>query len=67
MVAERHAATPAQIALAWALAQGPHIVPIPGTKRVRHLEENAAAAAIRLTAVDLAELNDLPEVTGTRY
>jgi aryl-alcohol dehydrogenase-like predicted oxidoreductase len=66
-VAERHDATPAQIALAWVLAQGPHIVPIPGTARLRHLEENAAAAAIRMDALDLAELNDLPEVTGTRY
>ncbi len=67
VVAERHDATPAQIALAWVLAQGPHIVPIPGTRRLRHLEENAAAAAIRLDAHDLADLSDLPEVTGTRY
>jgi aryl-alcohol dehydrogenase-like predicted oxidoreductase len=66
-VADRHAATPAQIAIAWVLAQGPHIVPIPGTRRLRHLEDNAAASAIRLGAEDLAELNDLPEVTGTRY
>jgi aryl-alcohol dehydrogenase-like predicted oxidoreductase len=66
-VAGRHDATPAQIALAWVLAQGTHIVPIPGTRRLRHLEDNAAAAAIRLTGQDLAELNDLPEVTGTRY
>lgn len=66
-VAERHHATPAQIALAWVLAQGPHIVPIPGTRRLRHLEENAAAAAIRLNAHDLAELDELPDVTGTRY
>lgn len=67
VVAERHGATPAQIALAWVLAQGPHIVPIPGTRRLRHLEDNAAASAIRLSAQDLAELNHLPEVTGTRY
>ncbi|MGH2594806.1 MAG: aldo/keto reductase [Actinomycetota bacterium] len=67
MVADRHEATPGQIALAWVLAQGPHIVPIPGTRRLSHLDENAAAAAIRLDARDLAELNDLPEVTGTRY
>ncbi len=66
-VADRHDATPAQIALAWVLAQGPHIVPIPGTKHLRHLEENAAAAAIWLDAHDLSELHDLPEVTGTRY
>lgn len=66
-VAGRHDATLAQIALAWVLAQAPHIVPIPGTRRVRHLEDNAAAAAIGLSAQDLTELNDLPEVTGTRY
>ena len=66
-VADRHGATPAQVALAWVLAQGEHIVPIPGTRRLRHLEDNAAAAEIRLIAEDLAELRDLPEVTGTRY
>jgi aryl-alcohol dehydrogenase-like predicted oxidoreductase len=65
-VAERHGATPAQIALAWTLAQGPHIVPIPGTRRVRHLEENAAAG-ITLEDRDLAELSDLPRVAGNRY
>ena len=66
-VGERHDATPAQIALAWVLAQGPHIVPIPGTKRLRHLEENAEASAIRMNPRDVAELADLPEVTGARY
>lgn len=66
-VADRHGATPAQIALAWVLAQGPHIVPIPGTRRLHHLEDNAGAAAIRLSEQDLAELNDLPDVVGTRY
>lgn len=66
-VADRHGATPAQIALAWVLAQGPHIVPIPGTRRRHHLEENAGASAIRLSTQDLAELHDLPEVMGTRY
>ena len=59
-VAERHDATPAQIALAWVLAQAPHIVPIPGTRRLRHLEENAAAAEIRLNPQDLAELTTSP-------
>jgi aryl-alcohol dehydrogenase-like predicted oxidoreductase len=66
-VADRHGATPAQIALAWLLAQGPSIVPIPGTRRLRHLEDNAAAAAILLTSRDLSELNGLPQATGTRY
>ncbi len=66
-VADRHDATPAQVALAWVLAQGEHIIPIPGTRRLRHLEENAGAAEVSLTSADLAELRDLPEVTGTRY
>ena len=66
-VAQRHRATPAQIALAWLLARDPHIVPIPGTRRLRHLVENAGAADIRLDPRDLAELDDLPEVTGNRY
>ena len=67
-VADRHGATPAQIAIAWVLAQGELIVPIPGTRRLRHLEENASAPRrSRLIAEDLADLHDLPEVTGTRY
>ncbi len=49
--------TPSQRALAWVLAQGDDIVPIPGTKRVRYLEENAAAVAVRLTAAELAEID----------
>ena len=49
--------TPSQLALAWVLAQGRDIVPIPGTKRVRYLEENAAAATIALTADDLAAID----------
>ena len=66
-VAERAGATPAQVALAWVLAQGPHLVPIPGTKTPKYLAENAAAADIRLRAVDLAELDALPAPEGTRY
>jgi aryl-alcohol dehydrogenase-like predicted oxidoreductase len=66
-VADRHGATPAQIAIAWTLAQGPHVIPIPGTRRMRYVEENAAAAAIRLTGKDLAELDALPEAAGSRY
>jgi len=49
--------TASQLALAWVLAQGPDIVPIPGTKRVKYLEQNAAAAAIGLTAEDLAAID----------
>jgi aryl-alcohol dehydrogenase-like predicted oxidoreductase len=66
-VAARHGAAPGQIALAWTLAQGEHVVPIPGTKRFPYLEENAAAADVELTAQDLAELDAVPEAVGTRY
>jgi aryl-alcohol dehydrogenase-like predicted oxidoreductase len=67
VVAARHGATPAQVALAWLLAQGPGVVPIPGTKRVARLEENAAAARLALPAEDLAELDALPAPSGGRY
>jgi aryl-alcohol dehydrogenase-like predicted oxidoreductase len=66
-VATRVGATPAQVALAWLLAQGPQVVPIPGTKRSSRLEENAGAAALTLGADDLAELDDLPAPAGGRY
>ncbi len=55
------------MAIAWCLAQGDHVLPIPGTKRLRYLEENVAAASLRLSPEDLAELDDLPQATGTRY
>lgn len=66
-VATRLDVTAAQVALAWLLAQGSNVVPIPGTKRVSRLEENAAAAAVELGAEDLAELDALPEAVGDRY
>jgi aryl-alcohol dehydrogenase-like predicted oxidoreductase len=69
-VATRLGATPGQVALAWVLHQGPDLVPIPGTKRRRFLEENVAAADIRLTAADVARLDAAlaPEViAGPRY
>jgi aryl-alcohol dehydrogenase-like predicted oxidoreductase len=66
-VAARRDATPAQVALAWLLAQGEHVVPIPGTKRRSRVEENAAAAALELTPEDLAELDALPAPVGSRY
>jgi aryl-alcohol dehydrogenase-like predicted oxidoreductase len=47
----------AQLALAWVLAQGPHIVPIPGTRRLRNLEENLGALEVRLSAAELAQIN----------
>lgn len=66
-VADRLGCTAAQVAIAWVLAQGGHVVPIPGTKKLRYLEENAAAAGVRLGADDLAELDELPEPVGARY
>src|SRR2546425_1066221 len=62
--------TPSQLALAWVLAQGKDIVPIPGTKRVRYLEENAAAAAITLSPAELGALDAVfPQgaAAGERY
>ena len=66
-VAERREVTAAQVALAWLLAKGEHVVPIPGTKRLSRLEENAGAASVELSAEDLAELDALPEAVGERY
>lgn len=67
-VAQRRGATPAQVALAWVLSRGQHVVPIPGTKRVRYLEENVAAIDVTLTAEDLADLDTLAAKTaGDRY
>ena len=59
-VAARHSATPAQIALAWILAQGDDIVPIPGTKRRTYLDDNLGALDVTLTPQDMAELGALP-------
>ncbi|ALG15144.1 aldo/keto reductase [Kibdelosporangium phytohabitans] len=60
--------TPAQLALAWVLAQGEHIVPIPGTRRPERLEENLASTAIRLSDVELTRIDaELPAVVGDRY
>jgi aryl-alcohol dehydrogenase-like predicted oxidoreductase len=67
-LAEEKGITPAQLALAWVLAQGEDIVPIPGTKRREYLEQNAAAADVELTDDDLARINaELPEAAGDRY
>lgn len=66
-VADRRDATSAQIALAWVLAQGRHVVPIPGTKRRRWLEENAAAVDMVLEPTDLADLAALPRSAAPRY
>jgi aryl-alcohol dehydrogenase-like predicted oxidoreductase len=68
--AQTRGVTNAQIALAWLLNKHPHVVPIPGTRQIRYLEQNVAASAITLTSEELATLDALfsPEhVTGTRY
>jgi aryl-alcohol dehydrogenase-like predicted oxidoreductase len=66
-VAERVGASPAQVALAWVLAQGRYVIPIPGTKTPKYLADNAGAAEVSLSAADLAELDGVPAATGTRY
>jgi aryl-alcohol dehydrogenase-like predicted oxidoreductase len=69
-IAERKRATPAQIALAWLLAQRPWIVPIPGTTKLHRLEENIGAASVELTAEDLKEIDAAASritVQGARY
>src|SRR5690349_17251531 len=69
-IGQRKKATPAQIALAWLLAQKPWIVPIPGTTKLHRLEENLGAAAIELTADDLREIDSAASritVHGARY
>ncbi|WP_020138580.1 oxidoreductase [Streptomyces sp. 351MFTsu5.1] len=63
-IAEAHGATPAQIRLAWTLAQGPHVLAIPGTGNPDHLAENVAAGALRLTDDELDTLNSLHHKAG---
>jgi aryl-alcohol dehydrogenase-like predicted oxidoreductase len=66
-VADEVGGTPAQVALAWLLAQGDDIVPIPGTKRVTRLEENVAAGDLVLSAAQVERLSALPAASGDRY
>ena len=69
-LAQRKGCTPGQLALAWLLARGPDIVPIPGTKRRARLEENAQAVDVSLTADEVAVLQDAVPVgaaAGLRY
>jgi aryl-alcohol dehydrogenase-like predicted oxidoreductase len=63
-VAARLNATPAQVSIAWVLAQSDLVVPIPATKRLRWLEQNVAAADLKLSEEDLRELSELPEAVG---
>jgi len=65
-VAERHHASHAQIALAWVLSKGEDVIPIPGTKRVRYLEENIAATDVQLTSAEIDELESIRPY-GERY
>jgi len=66
-VAARAGATPAQVALAWVLAQGEAVVPIPGATRVAHVDDNVQAANIALSASELDALDHLPPALGDRY
>jgi aryl-alcohol dehydrogenase-like predicted oxidoreductase len=67
-IAQEKDVTPAQLAIAWVLAQGEDIVPIPGTKRRTYLEQNAGAADVELTPGDLERIEaELPAVSGARY
>ena len=69
-IAQRKGVTAAQLALAWVLAKGEDLVPIPGTKRRKYLEEDAAAADIKLTPQEVAELEaaiPLNDIVGERY
>ena len=66
-VAAQAGVTPAQVALAWLLAQGDTIAPIPGTRRVARVEENTGADAVRLTDEQLAKLTSLPPATGDTH
>lgn len=69
-MAEARGCAPAQLALAWLLAQGDDIVPIPGARRIKHLEENAAASALVMSQEELGKLHQLltaHDVAGARY
>ncbi|CAG8827772.1 5698_t:CDS:2, partial [Racocetra persica] len=69
-IAEKKGVTASQLSLAWVLAQGENIVAIPGTKKVKYLEENVHAENVKLTAEELAEIRKIIDsigVAGTRY
>ena len=65
-LAEKKGCTVGQLALAWVSHQGEDVVPLPGTKRVKYLEENVAAASIKLTAAELQELEDAVPLSEVR-
>jgi aryl-alcohol dehydrogenase-like predicted oxidoreductase len=69
-IAKSKEVTPGQLALAWVLAQGDDVVPIPGTKRRKYLEENVKGASVRLTAEELAKIDAIAPkgaAAGLRY
>ena len=69
-IAKKKGCTPGQLTLAWLLAQGPDVIPIPGTKKIKYLEENIAALDVKLTSSENAEIRkavDSAEVHGQRY
>ena len=67
-LAEEKGVTPGQLALAWVLHRGDHIVPIPGTKRVAYLEENLAAADVQLSDEEVLRIaEEVPAAAGDRY
>jgi len=65
-IARAHSASPTQIALAWLLRRSPIMLPIPGTSSIEHLEQNVAAASLRLTDQEFEELSEVPELVGSR-
>jgi pyridoxine 4-dehydrogenase len=65
-IAEAHHASPTQVALAWLLRRSPMVLPIPGTSSIEHLEQNVAAASLRLSDVEYEELSRVPELVATR-
>ena len=65
-IAEEHSASPTQIALAWLLRRSPIMLPIPGTSSIEHLEQNVAAASLRLTGEEFEELSEVSELVGSR-
>jgi pyridoxine 4-dehydrogenase len=65
-IAQAHRVSPTQVALAWLLRRSPIMLPIPGTSSIEHLEQNVAAASLRLSDVEYKELSRVPELVGTR-
>ena len=66
-IADSKEATPAQVALAWVLARGDDVVPIPGTRKPERVEENAAATGLALDEAELRELDSVQPAAGDRY